>query len=90
MVYPYLLNNYNQEVDTTPYLQILLKKIKEAEEFITNYLKHVKIIDNIKNPTGMYKYVRDYALTVGTYYDKDDKPLSPEDVEDVRRSPKVA
>lgn len=63
----------------------ILEKIKEAEEFITNYLQHVKIISNIRNPTGIYKYVRDYALTVGTYYDKDNKPLSPQDVEDVRR-----
>lgn len=63
----------------------VLDKIKEAEDFINNYLEHVKIIDNIRNPTGMYKYVRDYALTIGTYYDKDGVALTPKEVEDVTR-----
>lgn len=33
----------------------------------------VEIIDNIKNPFGIYKYVRDYAYAHGEHYDKDGK-----------------
>ena len=64
-----------------------IAKIKEAEEYVKDFLKIVDIIDNIKNPTGIYKYMRDYALTIGTYYDKFDKPLTKEEVAKVTNPP---
>jgi hypothetical protein len=63
----------------------ILEKIIEAEEYVNKFLKVVDIIDNISNPTGIYKYVRDFALTVGTYYTKDNIPLSIEEIEKVKR-----
>lgn len=61
-----------------------LEKIQEAEEYVNTFLSHVKIIDNIRNPTGIYKYVRDYAYTVGRYYDKDGVQLTDEEHEMLR------
>lgn len=61
-----------------------LEKVKEAEEHVTNFLSRVKIFDNVRNATGIYKTVRDFALKVGTYYDKNDTPLTPQEVELVR------
>lgn len=60
-----------------------LEKIKEAEEYVNEFLQTVDIIDNIRNPTGIYKYIRNYAMTVGTYYDKNNNPLTPKEVEEV-------
>lgn len=65
-----------------------IAKIKEAEDYVNEFLKTVDIIDTIKNPTGIYKYIRDYALTIGTYYDKDDKPLTKEEIARVVNPPK--
>lgn len=56
-----------------------IEKIKEAEEYINNFLKIVDIIDYIRNPTGIYKYVRDYAMKIGRYIGHDGEPLSEED-----------
>lgn len=60
-----------------------LLKIKEAKEHVDNFLKSVDIIDTIRNPTGIYKYVRDYAMTIGTYYNKNNKPLTAQEVAEV-------
>lgn len=62
-----------------------LEKVKEAEEHVNNFLSKVKIFDNIRNATGIYKTVRDFALKVGTYYDKNDTALTPQEVEQVSR-----
>lgn len=62
----------------------VLEKIKEAEEFVQSFMEKVKVVDNIRNPTGIYKYVRDFALQIGTYYDKTGQPLTKEEVEQVR------
>lgn len=56
-----------------------LEKIKEAEEYVNNFLKTVDIVDYIRNPTGIYKYVRDYAMKVGRYIGHDGKPLTEEE-----------
>ena len=60
-----------------------LEKIKEAEEYVDDFLKVVDIVDSVRNPTGMYKYVMKYALEIGTYYDKEDQPLSKEDIYEI-------
>ena len=62
-----------------------LNKIEEAEEYINDFFSSIQIIDNIRNPTGMFKYCRDFALKIGTYYDKNDKPLTSEEVENIRK-----
>ena len=53
-----------------------LEKVKEAEEYIEQFLNVVDIVDSVRNPTGMYKYVRNYAMQVGRYYDVHNQPLS--------------
>jgi len=60
-----------------------IAKMKDAEDYVNDFLKTVDIIDTIKNPTGIYKYMRDYALTVGTYYDKHGVPLTKDEVKRV-------
>lgn len=62
----------------------LFPVIEQSEEYIDNFLSVVNIIDNIRNPTGIYKYCRDYALKIGTYYDKFGNPLTAQEVEQVR------
>lgn len=62
-----------------------LEKVKEAETYVNNFLDKVKIYDNVRNATGIYKTVRDFALSIGTYYDKNDTPLTPQEVELVRQ-----
>ncbi len=54
----------------------ILEKIKEAEQYIEEFMEIVEIIDTIRNPTGIYKHVRDYALTVGNYYDSNHRPFT--------------
>ena len=62
-----------------------LEKVKEAETHVNNFLDKVKIYDNIRNATGIYRTVRDFALSIGTYYDKNDTTLTPQEVELVRQ-----
>lgn len=62
-----------------------LEKIKEAEEYVNNFLATIDIVDSIRNPTGIYKYVRDFALTIGKYYDVNDVPLTLEEHQQVKR-----
>lgn len=57
----------------------ILVKIQEAEEYIEGFLEVVDVVDSIRNPTGIYKYMRDYALTIGRYYDKDGVELTQEE-----------
>lgn len=61
-----------------------LNKIRESEEYVNGFLKRVNIFDDIKNPTGIYKKMRDHALEIGTYYGHDSKPLSKGEVENIR------
>ena len=61
-----------------------LQKVQQSEEHVNNFLKRVKIFDNVRNATGIYKTVRDFALTIGTYYDKNDTPLTPQEVYNVK------
>lgn len=63
----------------------VLNKIKEAKEYIIEFSKVIEIIDNIRNPTGIYKHVRDFALTIGTYYNKDGVALTTTEIENIRK-----
>lgn len=40
------------------------------DEEMERFESMVQIIDNVKNPFGIYKHVRDYAYTHGEHYDK--------------------
>lgn len=60
-----------------------LEKIKEAEQYVEEFMQTVEIIDTIKNPTGIYKYMRNYALSIGNYYDENDRPFTAEEIQDV-------
>ncbi len=57
----------------------VLEKVAEAETYIDEFLETVEIIDSIRNPTGIYKHVRDYAMKVGNYYDSNNKPFTDEE-----------
>jgi hypothetical protein len=60
-----------------------LQKIREAEQYVEGFLEVVDVIDNIRNPTGIYKYMRDFALTIGRYYDGDGVELTQQEHDDV-------
>lgn len=55
----------------------IISLIEEAKDYVNKYLEVVDIIDDIRNPTGIYKHVRDYALKIGTYYNYDNTPFTP-------------
>lgn len=63
----------------------IIEKIKEAELYVNKFLENVTIYDSIRNPTGIFKTVRDFALKVGTYYDVNNNPLTFNEVENVRK-----
>jgi hypothetical protein len=58
--------------------------IEEAEQHVNDFLSKVHIIDTVRNATGIYKKVRDHALNIGTYYDKNGVPLSAQEMSNVR------
>ncbi len=57
----------------------VLEKIEEAEEYVEDFLETVEIIDSIRNPTGIYKHMRNYAMEVGNYYDINHRPFTEEE-----------
>lgn len=61
----------------------VLTLIKEAEAYIEEFLETVEIIDTIRNPTGIYKHMRDYALTIGNYYHHDGTPFTKQEQNEV-------
>jgi replicative DNA helicase len=44
----------------------VLVKIRDAKEYFSDFNKVVDVIDTISNPTGIYKYVENYAINNGT------------------------
>jgi len=63
----------------------VLEKIKQAETHVKEFLETVDIIDTIRNPTGIYKHMRDYALEIGNYYDVNNTPFTEEERQQVVR-----
>lgn len=53
--------------------QILLSN--EYKHWFNEFEKRVEFIDNIRNPYGIYKYIRDYAHKNGVYLNKHGKVL---------------
>ncbi|NJL78563.1 MAG: hypothetical protein HC917_06390 [Richelia sp. SM2_1_7] len=52
--------SYVEELD-----EELIKLIDEAELYAEKLLERIDIVSHITNPTGIYKYCRDYMLTIG-------------------------
>lgn len=65
--------------------QDVLQKITEAEAYVNEFLEVVDIVDYIRNPTGIYKYMRDFAMQIGNYYDVNDRPFTEDEKLDVKK-----
>lgn len=59
----------------------ILKFFDEERDFFDFFEKHVRIIDNIKNPFGMYKEIRRHYHTHGHYVDKNGNKLDTRKIE---------
>lgn len=46
----------------------IVLKIQESEEYFNDLDDYLEIIDTISNPTGIYKYVRQYSLGRGNHF----------------------
>lgn len=56
-----------------------LAQIAEAEEYINAFMETVRIIDNVRSPSAIFNYMKDYAVRVGRYYDRFGRVLSETD-----------
>ena len=74
----YLFYKYNLSVSTKQLQSVgryntispeILEKIKEAEEYIDEFLNTVQIYDNIRNPTGKLIIFRIFVLLSTKYYE---------------------
>ena len=63
--------------------------LESYDEHMNNFESKVTIIDNIRNPFGIFKYMRDYAYSHGKYYSKTGDSIDPHDfnspIETVRK-----
>lgn len=57
--------------------------LNDEKEFFKLFEEIVTFYDEVRNPYGIYKQVREYAYTHGDYYDKDKNKL---DVEEIKKS----
>ena len=48
----------------------VLRAIDEQKDYIEEFLKCITFIDNIRNPYGIYSFMRDYAMKNGVMYKK--------------------
>jgi len=55
------LQSYNQGTVTND----LIEKIEEASDYFTELVKILEVVDYIFHPTGIYKYIENYALNNG-------------------------
>lgn len=60
-----------------------IEKIKECEKHLEIFNKYVIIEDSPANGTHIYKKVRDFALTIGSYYDENGNFLTPIEIKNV-------
>lgn len=51
-----------------PISEEILKEVDGLEDHFNKFQEVVTFIDNIKNPTGIYKFMRDYAQSNGTVH----------------------
>lgn len=64
---------YSKYITQDEIIKILEEEILPDLE---DYTADLEIIDNIRNPYGIYKHVRNYANNNGRYFDKDNKEIS--------------
>lgn len=50
----------------------IIEKIEECQEYVEDIMKHVTVIDNIDNPTGIYQFCRDKSNELGKHIYKDE------------------
>ena len=50
--------------------EFILKYLEDEREYIEGFLKCVEFIDNIRNPFGIFNYMRSYALENGVQHKK--------------------
>jgi hypothetical protein len=60
----------DMDKDNSKLSEDVLDKIETCEDYIDELLEVVEIIDYIRNPFGIFKYVREYARANGTFYFK--------------------
>lgn len=81
-VFAFMLYLYNKRIVSAKQLQskwgdkpvgseVVDMLSSESNRFLKTFYECVIIVDNIRNPTGIYKYVLDYASTIGTTTYKD-------------------
>jgi hypothetical protein len=46
----------------------IVEKIEECKDYFSDLDQYIEIIDSISNPTGIFKYVRQYSVANGTHY----------------------
>jgi replicative DNA helicase len=61
------LQGYREEALDDYTMQIIEENMPEVEEMLSN----IEIVDSVYNPTGIYKYCRDYADKNGTHHFED-------------------
>lgn len=53
-----------------PISSTVLDKIKESQEYFKDLYDSLEVVDSISNPTGLYKYARNYSVENGEHYFK--------------------
>ena len=51
----------------------VLKKLDEIKPYVDEIRKYVTVIDSVNNPTGIYKYIKNFSDGRGTHYYQDVK-----------------
>lgn len=78
VVSPKVLNSTANAIDSE-----ILDNVENYEEYIDEFLECVTFIDNIRNPFGIFNYMRGYAKRNGTQHKKtiniDGKPVQVDD-----------
>lgn len=86
-----LFHKYGIEVDSKTLKSVgesiltedLLIKVKEVEKEVSDMMNYIEVIDNISNPFGIYKYVREkseiYGKKIGEGFNAIYKPNNPEE-----------
>jgi hypothetical protein len=61
--------------------QEIINKIDGDKEFFEYFEDKVELIDNLRNPYGIYSHIRDFFHKNGRYIDKQGYPISIQDIE---------
>jgi len=60
------LNSFKKK----PLSREMLEKIKNVSKYVEEIMQFIDVVDNIHNPTGAYKYLRNYSEKVGKHHYK--------------------